>query len=151
MGAHQTLGKKMNTTKRQIRVGIAATIILAFLGSWFGVAQLAPPSFPRVEAYSHEPIEVRKYNTPVLPRDGKDFSARLDQFTWRVTRSGQSRLIVSARLSGAYDLKSAFESVGYQFPSGTSITDRTSPGWTIRHHPSVLDHIERYLKIERIP
>jgi len=147
-----SLGKIMNTTRRHIQYGIVAAIIL-IIGSWFGVSQLTLLSFPNIEEYSKEPIEVRRYNAFLIPRDGTDLSARMDQVMWHLTRPGQARLIESARLSGADDMKSSFESLGYQFPSGTSITSGgcTSPGWTIRHHSSVLDHIERYLKVARIP
>jgi hypothetical protein len=142
----------MKTANQRIQYGLIAAIIL-IIGSATFITQSSRQSFPNFEEYSHEPIELRRYKTPVLPRDNTDLRARINQFMWRTTKRGQAKLFESAQLSGATDMKSAFESIGYHFPSGTSVSNGgcSSPGWRIRHHPSVLDHMERYLKLERIP
>lgn len=132
------------------RTRIVAGTIIFIIAGWSVVSLFRPPPFPKAEEYLSEPLEVRVYRPFAAPLGGTSCRAIYDQISWHLTKPGQVRVVDASHAPGVVDLKSALEELGYAFPEGTSIeSDCFTPGWQFRHHPSVLNHIERYLGLER--
>lgn len=112
---------------------------------------------PNPNKFANEPLEFRMYSLSALPPQSRDFEGAYARLKWKFTRPGQARLIaVMQRLSQANPksdnlFQKSLEELGYTFPKGCC-ADRSGEhaSWSITHHPSVLNRIERDLNLKPV-
>ncbi len=139
----------MSTKPHKLRRYVTISLIAVALLLVTLMSQLHP-RFPKPEDYSTETMEDRIYLPFIRPLAGRSLRAGIDRLAWHVTEPGQVKLVEVAALPGVVDLTDAFKKLGYDFPEGTSLESGCMvPEWRIRHYPSVLNHMEHYLHLER--
>ena len=135
---------------------ISAVICLLVAGylQTFGHYFLPMPTPP---TYANEKIEEREYSPFAIPAAADTFPTAMKEFGWPLKYPGQARLIAMAEKLKAehpgedFTLKDVFERLGYPFPTGCSAsTGELVPHWRIANFPTVLNRIERDLKLKPI-
>lgn len=112
---------------------------------------------PALSEVSGDKMEIRRFETLLLPLDGRSLAAIRSQLDWRFNRSGEARLyrlLEAQSSSNKAPLVGAFRDAGYQFPHGSDAQSyRTYAGVYIEisHYPAILEHIERTFQLTRVP